>query len=301
MKKAAVILLGVILLAGVVLTGEYGLSEENTKIYESAVALEAQVEEIGFDTFHISDYPVAYYDGDKDYVLTVEDGEVVTAKRKPVLNAIAATAYPVEEHYEVLVPTVERMSSLVGMASLGEADYTEADQVATLWHEAFHCFQLTNYEAQVIALAGNGVEEAMIASEVDDNAAAVDNITLQLEVLEAAVKEADVDKKKEYILQYEELEKEREALLEADVLQTEKYYVTVEGSAYYIESKVCEIQDETAAWIKYVDTIGTYHDGSAKYYQKGMAICRLLDELKPDWKAEYDFSESLETYLFNEV
>ena len=64
MKRILIGLIGIVIVVGVVVTGSYGLSQENIEIYESAVALHNKMDEIGFDGFTFTDYPLAFYDGE---------------------------------------------------------------------------------------------------------------------------------------------------------------------------------------------------------------------------------------------
>lgn len=300
MKRIIVILIGAALLISAVITGSYGLSEINEDIYRQAAELENSAN-FGFENFRLTDYPVAFYDGDKDYVLTYENGEVSVNKRKPVLDVMAATAYPVEEHFEVLVPTVERMESLVGIIGMGKADYKAEEHISTLWHEAFHCYQLSNYRDNIENISDIAVSESIISEYADSNNAAVELFTKQSELLQRAVNTDDIDKLREIIVEYKQLGEEREALLFKEVIALEKYYTTVEGSACYIEARVYKLlkPDDFAA--NYIDAISIYSGGSGKYYKTGMSICMILDKIDPEWKENYDFSLSPTELLYREL
>lgn len=86
------------------------------------------------------------YDGKAEYVF--ENGEM--KKRAPVLETFAGTVYPVENHFEVIVPTVEQFEQLMSLTGGAEgmvagSGYGPQEQKATIWHEAFHGYQLTNF------------------------------------------------------------------------------------------------------------------------------------------------------------
>ena len=292
MKRIIMGILGVILLAGVLITAEYGLSKENIEVYEDAIALQTELKGIGFDGFDIEDYPMAFYDGEKDYVLTREGAEYTITKRKALVDFIAATAYPVEDGFEIHTPTVEKMSSLVGiLGALEGAEYGKNEHIVTLWHEAFHCYQLTNYMANIEAFCETAVEESKIAQTVDVNEQAVELYKQQTTLLEKAVKSEEIDKIKEYIVQYKELEDKRNQLLEGEIINLERYYTTVEGSACYVEAKVCKVLEPERFETDYVNAISDYANGTAKYYKVGMAQCMILDRIAPGWKEKYDFSK----------
>lgn len=292
MKRIIMGILGVILLTGVLITAEYGLSKENIEVYEEAIALQTELKGIGFDGFDIEDYPMAFYDGEKDYVLTREGTGFTITKRKALVDFIVATAYPVDGQFEVHTPTVEKMSSLVGIfGALEGAEYGKNEHIVTLWHEAFHCYQLTNYMPNIEAFCETAVEESKIAQTVDVNEQAVELYKQQTTLLEKAVKSEEIDKIKEYIVQYKELEDKRNQLLEGEIINLERYYTTVEGSACYVEAKVCKVLEPERFEADYVNTISEYVGGTAKYYKVGMAQCMILDRIAPGWKEKYDFSK----------
>ena len=211
MKKVIIfVLVGIMLVTGVIATGTYGLSEEDIEIYERAVSIE---DDFGFDGFTITDYPVSFYDGDNDYVVVWENSEYSIIRRNAVMDFIVATAYPVDEHYEVLTPTIEKISSLLGLLSMGNGSYGADEHVTTLWHEAFHCYQLTNYLENIENIPLVAVDESIIAENADTNEQAVRLFEQKSELLKKAVKTDDIDKIREYIVEYKKLDEERKTLL----------------------------------------------------------------------------------------
>lgn len=337
-KKAACVGLGIILLAGTISTGEYGLSKKDKEIYEMACAQQENVNELGFRDFRLTDYPVVYYDGEHDYVVTMEGDSYQVTKRKPVLNTFAGTAYPVGDHYEIIVPTIDKFRKLFdtlnaagqfGSFASGESvsfdkdSYGEKEQAATIWHEAFHAYQFTDAEDEITALlAEHSFEnenfgENRIVKEVDSNPEIKAMCEKEMGLLKQAVElvidetqqadagengKVDVDTLRNIILQYKQLEEERISMLPEDVLILEAYYTRLEGSAYYVEGCVYQsLYSEKAFKEQYVDDLGVYEEGSSKYYKIGMAQCRILDWLSPEWKADYDFSESFMNLIYESL
>lgn len=299
MKKVIIfILVGVLLVVGVIATGSYGLSEENIKIYEQAVSLE---DDFGFDGFDITNYPVTFYDGDNDYVVVWKNGEYSVTKRGAVMDSIVATAYPIEGHYEVLTPTVEKMSSLLGLLNAGKGNYGSDEHIATLWHEAFHCYQLTNYLENIESISLVAVDESIIAENADTNEQVVRLFEQKSELLKKAVTTDDIDKIREYIVEYKKLDEERKALLSDEVNALEEYYTRVEGTSCYIEAYVYKSLLPDSFETNYIETINGYGGGSGKYYKTGMAMCMVLDTVNPEWKNGYDFSEPLVNLIYTEL
>lgn len=329
-KRIGYIAVGIILLVLTVSTGQYGLGRQDKEVYEMACEQQANVDKIGFRDFRLSDYPLAYYDGDYDYVLTRDGDSYQTVKRKSVLDTFAGTAYFVEDHYEIVVPTMkkfrmladvittaEQFSSLSsGEAVSFEADtYGEKEQVSTIWHEAFHAYQFTCAEDKIQELLSghsfgeNDFNEGMIVDEVDSNTEVKKIYEKQLGLLKQAVRlaanhegepaETDIDTLREIIIQYKQLDDRRRELLSDEVLILEEYYERVEGSAYYVEGRVYETLYSGEAFDKhYVEGLDIYQNGSGKYYGIGMAQCRILDALSPDWATEYDFSEGFMDLIY---
>ncbi|MBD5528229.1 MAG: hypothetical protein HDR02_07445 [Lachnospiraceae bacterium] len=301
MKKGIIILIGIALVIGVVATGTYGLSQEDLAIYQQAVELEESGSNMGFEGFALTDYPVAFYDGDRDYVVTWEGDGYSVKKRRAVINFIAATAYPVDDHYEVLTPTIQKMSSLMGIMSAGGMGYGVEEHTATIWHEAFHCYQATYFPENMDVICSGEIDEGIIAGEADTNPQAVSLFQQQARLLEEAVKVEDVDRIRECIVRYKELDEERMLLLSKEVIALEDYYTRVEGTACYIEACIYKMLLPEQLDGRYLDGISEYSGGSSKYYRTGMAQCMILDRLNPNWKVGFDFSESVIDLIYREL
>lgn len=256
---------------------------------------------MGFEGFALTDYPVAFYDGDQDYVVAWEEDGYSIKKRKAVINFIAATAFPVEDHYEVLTPTIQKMSSLMGLMSAGGMEYGVEEHVATIWHEAFHCYQATHFSENMDGICPADTDEGLIAGEVDANPQAAALFQKQAQLLEDAVKAEDVDRIRECIVKYRELDQERKQLLSKEVIALEDYYTRVEGTACYIEACIYRRLLPGQFDGRYLDSISEYGGGSVKYYRLGMAQCMILDKLNPGWKEGFDFSEPVMDLIYGEL
>lgn len=301
MRKGIIILIGLALVIGVIATGTYGLSQEDLAIYQQAVAMEEGENNLGFEGFALTDYPVAFYDGDRDYVLTWEAGGYSVKRRKAALNFIVATAYPVDGHYEVLTPTIDKMSSLLGLMSAGGMEYGAEEHIATIWHEAFHCYQMTHFPGNMEAICPIAIDENTIVAEADADPQAVLLFEQQAQLLEDAVKMDDVNKIRECIVTYKKFDEERKTLLSQEVVALEDYYTRVEGTARYIEACIYKKQLPTQFDSNYLDGISEYSGGSEKYYGMGMAQCMVLDRLNPDWKEGFDFSKPVIQMIYEEL
>ena len=296
--------IGIGLLTGTLLTAHSGLSEDDKSCYESAVSMQKQVDMIGFPGFLLTDYPVTFCDGKYDYVLVQNGAGYDVSKRSPVIETIAATAYEVDGHYEVIAPTKALMGNLFTFSGGG---YDEKTQVSVIWHEAFHCWQMTNFGDNISALIGThsfedeNYGESLIVEVCDKNEEAVNLFTQQLLLLDDAVSTEDIDKIYEDITQYKKLETQRNDLLDEAVQGLENYYAITEGSACYVESLICRMQDEQRFQTQYLDSISVYQNGAGKYYVLGMVQCMLLDRLDEGWKSDYDFSIPLTELIYEKL
>ena len=120
------------------------------------------------------------------------------------------------------------------------------------------------------------------------------------QLLKNAVLSNDIDKIRENIVQYKKLDEERKALLSDEVNALEEYYTRVEGCACYVEARVY-LQLKGSIEADYIDAVGVYSGGSAKYYKQGMAMCMILDTIDPEWKNSYDFSVPLTDLIYAEL
>ncbi|MBQ2801207.1 MAG: hypothetical protein IJF03_07445 [Lachnospiraceae bacterium] len=322
MKKIIYLAIGVVLCIATIATGTYGLSDRNIEIYQKALGMVEEMEESTFTGYELSQFPVAFYDGDHDYVVTGSAKDYQIAKRKPVMDAFVGTAYYVDNHYEVLMPTVEKFNKMFELLntvqsaskeamkdnSFDEMNYGDEEHIATMYHEGFHAYQMTNYEENIVkGLQGknfgeDGLSEQMIVDSVDNNPDVVKKYEEQLALLKKMVLSDSIDEIKKDLGQYKKLEEERKAMLSSDVLILEEYYEKVEGTAYYVEStayKMVHTEEEYNAY--YIDSVDKFTEGSHKYYNMGMAKCRILDKLIPDWKENYDFSTSLAELLYGQM
>lgn len=320
-NKIIYIVIGILLLAATILTGTYGLSSENIEIYLDALALQKEMDEMGFPGFQLSDYPVAFFDGNYDYVLTASGDSYEIQRRQPVLSTFVGTAYPVDDHYEVLMPTVERFHDMIDLFSSAEQleqmssgeilameewEYGRKEQIAAIWHEAFHAYQSTYYMEQIDNLLEGhdfsegdfGDGEAIIVEKVDENPQVVELYKKELEVLKEAVFGEDIDTIKELILEYKSMEEERQALLDEDILILERYYKQLEGTARYVEAYAYRnLYSEEAFQSRYLEPMVEYTNGSGKYYDIGMAERLILDKLDPNWQSKYDCSLDLMDWM----
>lgn len=314
-KRVVVLLIGIILVGSVILTGNYGLSDTDKKCYEEAAGMQKKIEEIGFQDFKLEDYPIAFCDGRHDYVITASGDSYSIHKRKPVLDTFVATAYEVGGHYEVIAPTKEMMSKFMNVAGTAaqaatgnsELDYDEDAQVATIWHEAFHCWQMTRFEDNISSLNGEhdfseeDYGEKLIVKECDENSEVTALYQEGAGLLKKAAETDDTEQVRALILQYREIEKQRNVLLGEEVQRLENYYTSVEGSACYVEALVCRYIDEKTFQEQYMEAIDMDVKGASKYYYSGMAQCMILDKLDSAWKAGYDFSEPLINSIYQKL
>lgn len=314
-------LTGIALGLATAVTADYGLKKENSKLYEEALGLQAGVDELGFPDFRLADLKVRFYDGNSDYVVTADQsgrkiGQIV--KDKPVFTTFVGTTYEVDGEYQVILPTLENFSqfySLMGTAqtlsegslSFEEEGYGAWEHEATLWHEAFHTWQMTYYYDNVIGLTQeeefpDGMEK-VIVEDVDSEENVVKSFKEGTELLIQAYQATDREEKLSLIDSYLRMEEKRRQQLDTQACVAEDYLETMEGTARYIESAVYGLlygkeAMETYYIVRPADR--GYEKGSGKYYTTGMLKCYLMSQLDENWNMGYGFDRSLNA-LFTEV
>lgn len=301
---------GVFLAAATVLTGDYGLSKTDMEIYERAVGLENDMSENGFLDFSPSDYKIRFFNGDCDYV--VANSEVT--KEDAAFETFVGTAYEIDGEYQVILPTYENFSELFSMLDsaqhisdgelqFGEADYSEDAHAATLWHEAFHAWQLTNWADEVAArgeaadISEEGGYEQIVVNEVDSDPEYVLSFSQEMELLQKAYESDDAEEKCRLIREALALSAEMEQGMSAQAAYAARYFETLEGSARYVEAQAYRLLAGETAWSETYMGEFTYSNGAGKYYAMGMLKCLLLDQLAPDWKDDFTALADLDEFL----
>ena len=316
-QKAIAAVMGTALLAGWIFTADRGIGSQEKKIYREAVEQQGLVDKLGFSGFRLEEYPVAMYDGKADYVFY--QGKI--EKRSPVLETFAGTAYPVGDHYEVIVPTLERFDGLLSLAGgvegmVSGSGYGGEEQIATIWHEGLHAWQMSHFQIlgenltpaemeKELEQSGNengDSEETLLVKELDQNAEQKKRMKKEMQLLKTAAEKKDIDGMKAAILEYREQQEKRQENMSAEALMAEKRCELTEGTAYYVEGNVLKaLRGENVYRERYLDTLDVFEGGRGKFYRTGMAKCLILDRLEPDWKTGLDFTESLDELLYKAV
>lgn len=299
---------GAVLFIATLITGTYGLSFENRDIYKRALSLQKEADALGFKNFSLDDYKVRFFDGDADYVVTKNKIQ----REKPVFHTFVGTAYEVNGEYQVILPTVEnfaKMFDLLGAAeTISEGSmqfeqnvYGNDAHIATLWHEAFHAYQMTHYSENVTGLL-QGKEfyedmEKVIVEGVDSRKDMIQYFEEGAMLLYQAYVEPVYDLKTALIADYLSLEQQRQGVLDGDVLTAEAYYETIEGTACYMESCIISVLKGKKEMEKQYMEQFSYSKGAGKYYKTGLLKCYLLNQVSKGWNQSYQFDKSLNELL----
>lgn len=314
--KTAYIALGIFLALASIFTATYGLSKKDRSIYERAVNLSGKLGQITFPNFNLENYTIRFYNGKNDYVM--ENGQI--KKERPILNVFAGTVVKHDGKYEILLPTYDKMSSLIeligtagsfseGDMTLTEGIYTEDAHIATMWHEAFHAWQFEHWEKDITNLWSESDiteeedRESIILTKIDSNKDYVVLFTKEMEALQRAYTEINYEKKLEYIRQAITLEQEAIKVLDNSAKAVARYCQILEGSAMYVEASVYRTITSIEEFTKKYTYEFQYENGSGKYYRMGMYKCLLLDQLSQNWQQSltmsYGPNELLEEVLRN--
>lgn len=320
--KIGYAVMGIVFAAGSMITGEYGLSEVDREIYDTAVSLDSDMQNIGFEDFSVKDYKVRFYDGKHDYVVVPSDEPEAPAnvvKEQAVLDVFAGTTIDVDGEYQVLLPSYGQFSNLFdvlgtaetvtqgmteGTMAFTEDSYSRNSQVATIWHEAFHAWQYTKWQKEIDAvtkrmnLSAEESREDIIVKEVDSDQEMVTAFEQEMKLITEAYEETATERKKEKISQVLEIAEQREKHLSDSVNAMEYFLENLEGSAMYVESMVYRKLEGEAAWKEYYLGEFSYENGSGKYYHLGMLKSLLLDEMLPGWQSRFSASYGLNKLLY---
>lgn len=311
---------GVFLAAGSVVTAEHGLSEMNRDIYQNALALDEEMEKLGFGDFSLRDRKVRFYDGNYDYVVQTDAAEQITVnKEKAQLDVFAGTTLEVDGEWQVLLPTYEQFSGLFdalgtldsyqqgmrdGSFAFSESGYGTDMHTATIWHEAFHAWQAENWQESMDALmdlAGDENPEDIIVREVDTSQALTSLFNEEMRLLMKAYDAKDLTEKKMWTAKALETARVRAEWLSDGARAMEYYLENYEGSARYVESMAYRELAGDAAWRDVYLKEFQYENGSGKYYHMGMLKCVLLDQLTDGWQQDFSDEMGIDKLLYGGV
>ena len=287
------ICVGIGILSAYIITIPTEVNGADQRLYQDAVALQEKADQIGFSDFHIQDYPVAFYDGSNDYVL---QGDKEPLRRKPVLNVLVATAFQVEDHMEVIVPTYDDLNLIINLVvpdveGMDIEEWKYAMCMSTIWHEATHAWQFSKFDDRINAWTNNLDIDFTRLDENSDVRAVYEK---QLKLLQQAATENNQDALKKLANEICDLETKLDEYISEDIRKAETLTELTEGTAQYVESQILKsLCAEEVFMVQYVDNMSVYQDGRDKYYTLGMAKCLLLDKLNPEWKNDYTFEYSL--------
>lgn len=300
---------GVFLAAGSIITGKYGLSEKNTAIYERALTLDGTMKELGFEGFSLKTVKVRFYDGNCDYVVSVDENDHITVKKERAqLDVFAGTTVEADGQWQVLLPTYEQFARLFdaletlgsyeqgmqeGSFAFSEGNYSESSHAASIWHEAFHAWQAENQIEDVEGLLENaGVDEEttredIIVQEADSDEKLVELFSEEMALLMKAYRAEGINEKKELVAKALEIAEMRKEKLSPAAEAMEYFLENYEGSARYVESVAYREMEGEAEWKAAYLSEFDYQNGSGKYYDLGMMKCLLLDQLLEGWQEEF--------------
>lgn len=298
LKRLLYLIPGLVLAISLYMLSNQSLSQTDLTIYQSALDLQDQM--TSFTDFQLSDYPVRYFDGNKDYVLS--QGEI--RPDKPYFKALAATAVEINGEYQIILPTIDRMTNTLSLLSLGqdaEMSYdSHALQSATLWHEGFHCYQLTNFEENLDRFFPDRPidNDNFLSQEIDHSDELLTGYQAAEMILDQAIESQTESQTKQLAGDFLQKYHTRRQDLTDQAKIFESFYEMIEGTAQYIESQAyLELAGPAAYKTYYFDSSPENDRGMAKYYRMGRKICLLLDKVSPGWSENYHFEQSLVSVL----
>ena len=194
-----------------------------------------------------------------------------------------------------------------GSMQFSEENYSTNAHVTTLWHEAFHAWQFTNWEEEIFAqtkeagITENDNMQEIVVKDIDSKDELVVSFSNEMELLADAYETTDLEEKKMLVSKALDISMERKSQLSEKNVYVEQYYETIEGTARYVEAQAYRLLEGEEAWRQMYLEEFAYSNGSGKYYEMGMYKCLLLDELTPQWKADFNVTVSLDDYLYQAI
>lgn len=310
------ILIGIIIIALTIVTATYGLDPTDRDIYQMAMNLDSGTDGFGFSDFSVKDYKIRISNGQTDYVMW--NGEY--NKEPVVFDTLVATAQKVNDEYQVILPAYKDFSEFVqsmgtlttaseGGESFSSGSYSRKSHAATLYHEAFHAWQFSKFEAGITKYmkqmdTSDSSPESIIVSKIDSNKKHMKSLKNELKYLYAACKAANQEDVLSWLRRALDEEALRRSGMDEKAVVAELYLEMVEGPAHYVESMAYRKLTDADTWKTEYLTEKELSGGSGKYYTIGMLKCLLLDRLEPGWQNSYalpyDISKHLEESIQKE-
>ena len=292
MKKLGFVLyflVGAVLVLAAFATKEKGLKENNRTELDRVVSDYEELGDMGFKGFCPMNYKIAFSNGEKDVVVDCYGGDYKVSERTAVYEGLVGSIYKNGEEYEVVVPEYDTWINL--QAFSGE------QLSAVIWHESFHAYQ-NAYCGLADRVSTKILCETELSEHVDHDAEMKRLYAKELEILSRLLDEEKTCNAAEIALEYIHMAEERDRLLTEEEKLSEALYEMMEGSAYYVESRVVRYENGEAVYAKnYLNSAAEYVNGNSKYYHHGMLQCMLLDELDPQWKDSYAFDKNLDEVI----
>lgn len=316
MKKFKIIysIIGVVLVVLIIVTGNRTLSQKNIDLYDRAESMVEDIDNEVWSNFNIKDYPTAIRKNNTEYVFF--HGNI--NRREAVLPVIACTSYPVDNVYNILMPCYEDMN-LIGNIVEGISDGTalvksefgfsnnsisENEYIAFMYHEGFHAYQLSNYKDKLFNSFIDDIETynkkddisnmGDVISKIDKNTSLLNLYKNENKLLYNALQAESKDEVLSYIEKYIASRNKRIEILKKSLstndfkslMDAEKYYELIEGTAKYVEYKTLEVLNDNDMCKKYIVGLSDIQKGDGKYYMSGMAMCLILENLDEGWKED---------------
>lgn len=303
------ILIGIVLIVLGIFTGTYGLDQTDRDIYEMAMELDGSVGGFGFPGFSVKDYKIRISNGRTDYVMWNDECD----KEPAAFDTLVATAQKINGEYQVILPSYRGVSDLIqsvetfatlseGGGNLPADSYSPIAHVAALWHEAFHAWQFTRFDDDMISFMEQSATsdtspESIVASKIDPSKEYMQSLENEVECLYSAYRAENREDVLVWLRQALAEETQRRDSLEDEAVAAELYLETVEGTARYVELLAYLELTDLGAWETAYLTERDLSGGADKYYTTGMLKCLILDTLTPGWQDSFalpiDLSESL--------
>lgn len=305
------LLIGLVLITVYLLTPDINdFTNQDRSYHQQAVVLGEQVAAETWHDFRISQIPIAYRKGEREYLVT--DGEI--EEREPALPVMAATAYPVNGRLQAFVPgrrEMDRIGSLVEGVGKGSVENNIIQQfsfeqgqqlsdsfyLATIIHESFHVYQMERWDfEQLFTHFYKGSLKGEVEDKYQDQ---LMGLTANQQIYNLYQKEANLlykayrtDNQDEmvnylehfFITRVTRREMMKSILAEGYQLAVtyEQVYELIEGTPSYLMFKSFQMKGDQKLADRYLARLDNLEKDRNRFYTLGMGICLVLEKWTDD-------------------
>lgn len=287
--KIIYILVGLLLISGLYMTRPKTIDPETLAAIKKVRSLDADSLYLGFDP---GKYPVDVNYGNVEY--SFNKGAIT---RQDPLYPLAFSAINTADGPLIKVLPIKDFRNILGLESKSK-ESLENSYIATLAHEAFHCYQMDHGLED--GDLPEGQEEKSQAEFLELVKRLDDDKTYQgyfSNYLAGLVKYRDIGDKGPYLMAKKDLDAYVKSILDQDKYniyrENSAIMELVEGSARFVENKVLDLRGEK----RNGEFSGIFPKNTSKFYMSGALKAEILENQGRLKDLTFDLSKSLDDFM----